>query len=145
MKKTTEKMKVGNEYAGKPKVMAEARVFAFSGGKFNAPGGFPAKNHHTSLEIAKSAGLPTRAVAGTQHEGYVTELMIDLFGEIWFEKGKMAVKFIALVDVGDTVTSKATVVSIEEENGGSRVHFNIWCENQHSNKVLVGTASCLAG
>lgn len=143
MSKTINKMKIGDEYSGKPKVLAEARVYAFSGGKFNAPG-FPAKNHHTSLEAAQVVGLNVRPVAGTQLAGHVTELMIDLLGENWFLKGKMAVKFIAIADVGDTVISKAVVTSIEEEIGGPRVYFNVWCENQHGNKVLVGTASCLA-
>ena len=55
----------------------------------------------------------------------------------------MSLKFIAIVDVGDRVLSKAIIRSKEEESGGVRFNLEVWCENQHGNKVAVGSASCL--
>lgn len=138
----TKDIKEGHEAFGKPKTLAEARVWAFSGGRFNAPG-WPAKNIHTDLEFAKNCGVQTRAVSATQYMGHLTELMIDLLGEKWFNHGKMSLKFIAIVDVGDRLVSKAIVRSKEKESGGIRFNLDVWCENQHGNKVAVGTASCL--
>jgi hypothetical protein len=142
MTKITQQTKPGAQFSGSLKPMDEARVFAFSGGKFNAPG-WPAQNIHTSLDFAKSVGLPTRAVSATQYEGHLTDLLIGLFGRNWFRHGRMEAKFIALVDVGDTVTSKAVVVSNEKENGAARITLDTWCENQRGEKVLVGKSSCL--
>lgn len=138
----TKDIKEGYEAFGKPKTLAEVRVWAFSGGRFNAPG-WPAKNIHTDLEFAKNCGVQTRAVSATQYMGHLTELMTDLLGEKWFKHGKMSLKFIAIVDVGDRLVSKAIVRSKEKESGGVRLNLDVWCENQHGNKVAVGTASCL--
>lgn len=142
MNKITKQTKLGAEFSGKPKPMDEARVFAFSGGKFNAPG-WPAQNIHTSLDFAKSVGLPTRAVSATQYEGHLTDLLIDLFGNNWFAHGRMEAKFIALVDVNDIIMSRAVVLSMEDEGSAALVTLDTWCENQRGEKVLVGKSSCL--
>jgi hypothetical protein len=142
MNRISEITKPGTEYSGKAKVMAEARVLAFSGGKFNTPG-WPASNIHTNLDFAKSVGLPTRAVSATQYEGHLTDLMIDLFGLNWFRHGKMEAKFIALIDVDDVVISKAVVLGSELEGDHIRISLDTWCENQRGQKVLVGKSSCL--
>jgi acyl dehydratase len=139
MNKTIE---VGKEFSSKPKKYTEARVFAFSGGKFNSPG-WPAQNIHTSLEFAKTIGLPTRAISATQYEGDLANLMIGLFGASWFTHGKMEAKFVAVVDVDDVITSRAVVLSNEKEGNAVRIKLDSWCENQHGQKVLVGSSSCL--
>ena len=139
MRKLTRNTKIGDEFTGKRKTISEARVFAFSGGRLNAPG-WPAKNIHTDLEFAKSCGLQTRSVSATQYMGYLTELMIDLFGETWLSHGRMELKFIAIVDVEDSLLTKAVVTSRELESSGTRFVLDMWCENQHGNKVAVGTA-----
>jgi acyl dehydratase len=139
MMKLTPDTKVGSEFTGKTKTISETRVFAFSGGRFDAPG-WPAKNIHTDLEFAKSCGLQTRSVSATQYMGYLIELMIDLFGESWLSHGKMDLKFVAIVDVEDSLMTKAVVTSKELESSGTRFILDMWCENQHGNKVAVGTA-----
>ena len=139
MRKLTPETKVGGEFTGKTKTISETRVFAFSGGRFDAPG-WPSKNIHTDLEFAKSCGLQTRSVSATQYMGYLTELMIDLFGETWLSHGSMELKFIAIVDVGDRLVSKAVVTLKESEDSKTKFSLDIWCQNQHGNKVFVGTA-----
>jgi acyl dehydratase len=140
MRKLTPDTKIGHEFTGKRKTISEARVFAFSGGRLNAPG-WPGKNIHTDLEFARSCGLQTRSVSGTQYMGYLIELMVDLFGESWLSHGKMDLKFIAIVDVGDSLTAKAVVTSKELEGSGTRFALEMWCENQRGDKVAVGTAT----
>src|SRR4030042_1554682 len=130
----------GSEFSGRVKTVTEERVYAFSGG-FPRDTDWPKKNIHTDLEFAKSCGLPTRAASGAMFEGYLTELMIDLLGDGWLTYGKMSLKFIAIVDVNDTILPRAIVQSRQSEDSGVRFLMDVWCENQHGNKVAVGTAT----
>jgi len=138
----TQDTKEGAEFSGRPKVVSEGRVYAFSGGCFSEPG-WPKKNVHTDLEFAKNCGLPTRVVSATQYMGYLVELMLHLFGESWLNHEKLNLKFIAPVDVGDRLTPKAVVRSREIEGCCVKFHLDVWCENQHGSKVAIGTASGL--
>jgi acyl dehydratase len=140
--KSSKDIKIGTEITGKPHQLAEARVFAFSGGPFNAQG-WPALNIHTDLKFARSVQLPSRAVSATQYQSHLVDMLINLFGETWFSGGKIDSKFIAIVDVGDSITSHLKVVSTEAEGKDVKVNLEAWAENQHGNKVLIGTASCL--
>ncbi|MDN5347802.1 MAG: hypothetical protein PWP65_1366 [Clostridia bacterium] len=138
----TKETPVGQEFSGKPKKITWERLWTFSGGPF-AASGWPKKNIHTDIDFAKNAGLPTACASGTQYQGYVIQLLIDLFGEEWLKNGKMNVKFIKLVPEGDTLIAKAKVQSKEEDGSAVKYTLDIWCENQNGDKVLVGTASGL--
>ena len=136
----TKNIPEGHEFSGKLKTVTEERVYAFSGG-FPKGKDWPKKTIHTDLDFAKSCGLPTRAASGAMFEGYLTELMIELFGENWLTYGKMSLKFIAIVDVNDTVLPKATVQSKQVQGSDVIFTMEVWCENQHGNKVMVGAAT----
>lgn len=129
----------GQEFSGKPKRVTWQRLWAFSGGPFSACG-WPKKNIHTDPETAKNVGLPTVCASGTQCEGYIVELMIDLFGEGWLRNGELSLKFVKLVLEGDTVCAKGKIRS-REESTGVKFALEVWCENQASDKVVVGTAT----
>lgn len=135
----TKETPVGQEFSGKPKKVTWERVWAFSGGPFTASG-WPKKNIHTDIEFAKNAGLPTACASGTQYQGYVIQLLLDLFGEEWLKNGKMTAKFIKLVPVGDTLQAKAKIQFKEEVDSKVKYILDIWCQNQNGDKVLVGTA-----
>lgn len=130
----------GREFSGKLKRVTEERVYAFSGGFPKGPD-WPKKNIHTDLDFARSCGLPTRAASGAMFEGYLTELMIDLFGESWLRGGRMGLTFIAIVDAGDTLLPKAIVRSRQAQGSAVRFTMDVSCDNQHGNKVVVGTAA----
>lgn len=142
MAKITKDTPEGTEFSGKPKTVTEEMVCAFSGGFPKGPD-WPKKNIHTDLEFAKSCGLPTRAASGAMFQGYLTELMIDLLGDKWLSGGKMELKFIAIVDVGDKLLPKAVVQSKYIEDSGAKFVMEVWCQNQYGNKVIVGTATGL--
>jgi len=130
----------GELFLGRPRNISWERLWAFSGGPFTGSG-WPRKNIHTDPDFARNCGLPSVAASATQFQGYVVELMIDLFGLEWLSKGTMDVKFINIVDAGDTLVSKAEVTSREAIAGGSRFVLDVCCENQKSGKVLVGSAT----
>lgn len=135
----TKEAREGSEFEGNLRTVTEQRVYAFSGGFPKGPE-WPRKNIHTDLEFAKSCGLPTRAASGAMFEGYLTELMSELFGERWLTYGKMSLKFIAIVDVNDTLLPKAAVQSKQVQGSDVILTMDVWCENQHGNRVVVGRA-----
>ena len=57
----------------------------------------------------------------------------------WIEGGTLTTKFIAPVWYGDTLTYHAEVSAID----AATVHLNIWAEDQHGKKVIVGKATAL--
>ena len=132
----------GREFSGNPKPVTDEKILLFSGGSRH-DSDFPKKTIHTSLEFAKSCGLSKRAASGAMFEGYLAELMISLFGEGWLNHGKMNLTFIAVVEPGDTLVAKAVIQSRHAESSNIRFVMEVWCENQHGNKVVVGTATGL--
>jgi len=84
---------VGQEFSGKPKSVAWERLWTFSGGPFSSSG-WPRKNIHTDPEFAMECGLSSVAVSATQFQGYMAELMIQLFGKPWLSHGEMCLKFV---------------------------------------------------
>ena len=140
MQPFTQDTAVGCEVAGAPKTMTSYRTWLFSGGwpRFD---GWPAKNVHTDLAAAQQSGLPTRAASGAMMQGYLYELMIDLFGARWLERGQLSLKFIRIVDVGDTITARARVSARQREAGATRFDLQVWCENQRGEQVVVGTGT----
>lgn len=136
---------IGKVFSGKPKLVSWPRLWTFSGGPFKQEG-WPAKNIHTDLEFARSCGLPDKvAASATQYQGYAIQLLIDLFGPQWLYHGVMDVRFIAIVNAGDTLVAKAAVKSKEDRGESTRFLLDVYCENQRGEKVLVGQSSCYAG
>ncbi|MCH8205994.1 MAG: hypothetical protein IH956_03215 [Chloroflexi bacterium] len=130
----------GHEATGGTKTVTSLRTWLFSGGW--PPGdGWPAKNIHTDLEFAQGSGLPARNAAGAMMEGYIAELMIDMFGPGWLSTGSYSVKFIRTVDIGDRVTSRARITARRPEADGTAFEADLWCENQHGDKVVVGSGT----
>jgi hypothetical protein len=132
----------GQAFAGPLKSVTLERLWTFSGGPF-ALDGWPKKNLHTDPAVAEAVGLPSVSASGTQYQGYLVQLLIDLFGEAWLSHGTMTAKFIAIVDAGDTLRPHAVVRSKHAEGSALSVTLEIWCENQHGARVLVGQATGL--
>jgi len=145
----------GATFTGKPKRVSWERLWTFSGGPFAKaidPGtrslirGWPASNLHTDLDFARACGLPDKvAASATQYHGYAVQLMADLFGTGWLSHGVMDVRFIAIVDAGDTLVSSAEVRSKDVEKDITRFTLDVSCENQRGEKVLVGWATGCTG
>jgi acyl dehydratase len=131
---------LGQEFSGNPKKLAIERIWAFSGGPFGGQG-WPSQNIHTDYAFAKSMGLSTVYVSATQYLGYLTEHLIDLFGERWLGSGRTRnLKFTKPVTEGDTLRVGSKVQSIVKEGADTRCVLDVWCENQRNEKVLVGEA-----
>ncbi|MYB76909.1 MAG: MaoC family dehydratase [Chloroflexi bacterium] len=140
MQPVTHNTPVGHTVTGRTKKVTSYRTWLFSGGWLRFDG-WPAKNVHTDLAAARRSGLPTRAASGAMCLGYLTELLVDLFGEAWLSHGELTSKFIGIVDAGDDIVSKATVTNVEKTKSGVRIFLDVLCENQDGTPVVVGTAS----
>ena len=119
---------VGDEIEGSLKSVTLERMRAFSG--------WPNKNIHTDEETARSCGLPVPIASATMYMGYLTEMMLDSFGDGWIEGGRMELAFIAIVAPDDELRARGKVIA--EEEGGLKLE--VWCENQRGESVAVGSA-----
>jgi hypothetical protein len=144
MARITQEVKEGTTFVGKAKKVSWERLWAFSGGPFSHAG-WPRENIHTDSGFASSCGLPNVAASATHFQGYVIELLVDLFGVEWLSYGTMDVKFINIVNHDDTLTPRADVTSKETQGGVTRFVMNVCCENQRGSKVLVGSSIGVIG
>jgi len=99
---------------------------------------------HTDPEWARAKGFPAPLAQGMMSTGYVSQMMVDLLGEGFIKGGKMAVKFIKPVIVGDTLSVHGVVKNKIAEGTYIRVVVEFWCQNQQGVKTMIGEASGLA-
>jgi hypothetical protein len=112
------------------------------------PEAWPEQNLHSDAEAAAQEGLPGPVASAPQLIAMVHRQMMMAFGRGWLAGGKIDVKMIKPVEVGDTTTVKGRVVGIQLECTPSkeetlRVLCEVWVERLGGTKVLVGTASGL--
>ena len=93
-------------FEGKARKLTWARALALSGGPFETPD-WPDKNLHTDLKAANDAGLSAVVVSGTQWEGYLVGLLVEMFGMAWFHGGQLDIKIPRSVKIDETVQPKA--------------------------------------
>lgn len=136
-----ERSKPGAVFLGPERKLTLERVLAFSGGPFSRPN-WPDRNLHTDLEKAQEAGLAGIIVSATQFEGYLVDLLIDLFGEAWFSSGLIEARIPKSLMLNDTVQPKAVLREVQDDIDGQIFMLDVSCENQNGEQVLVGTASC---
>ena len=134
----------GSEFEIKIKTVSLERINLFSGGFPKGPN-WPARNIHTDLETAIKCGLKSRAASGAMSEGYLTDLMIDVFGMDWLNCGTMKLAFIRIVDKDEILIPKGVVKS--KEVSCSRIEFTmeLWCENQFGKRVVSGSGTGSVG
>lgn len=135
-------VELGHIIRGAPRQLTLARTLAFSGGPLDASD-WPARNLHTNLEVANETGLAKVVASGTQFEGYLATHLVRIFGKHWYSAGAWDVKIVRSVQVGDTVTPVAKLLSRDLQAEGVSVEVEVWCENQDAQNVLTGTATCV--
>lgn len=74
--------------------------------------------------------------------GYMSELMVNNFGDGFIEGGEISLKYInGGVQQGDPIECKGRVSDISIQGEQLRVSCEIWMEKFGSKKVVVGTAA----
>ena len=100
------------------------------------------KNWHNDYEIAQSWGVDKPLAFASQVMEYLGEMLVKLFGEGYLG-GNLSVSIIQSVFPEDTVLIKGLVREKVVEGEAMRLILDVWCENQHGEKVIVGKASGL--
>ena len=132
----------GHAFSHPGKDVKFERVLMFCGGPLDNMPNWPEINIHTDRDYARSVGLPDVNASGTQFEGMLAAMLLDVFGDHWYQSGVFNVKFIKMVFVGDIITPKAKVLARHVDNGQTRYELEVWTENQNGEKTIVGTAEC---
>ena len=73
-------------------------------------------------------------------QGYVVDFMADIFGIEWLGSGSFNLKFVAPVEIGDSITPRVRCIGSRAEGGRTRYDVELLCENQKGVPVAVGTA-----
>lgn len=106
-------------------------------------GGRDTRNIHTDDEVARKAGLPRAVAAGRHPAAFIAERMADLLGTGFLAGGEIEVTFAKPVFPGDVLQLTATLKARLDEEGGTRLLFEVALLNQEGVPVTVGTASGL--
>ena len=88
-------------------------------------------NIHSDVDVAKRTGLEAPIAQGMMTLAYASELMTNVCGSEWLERGEISVKFTKPVFDGDTVTIRAA----EKEDA-----YEITATNEKGETLMVGEA-----
>jgi acyl dehydratase len=88
-------------------------------------------NIHSDVAVARRTGLDEPIAQGMQTLAYASELLTQVCGVDWLQRGEISVKFIKPVLAEDDVTVSAT----ETSDG-----YEITARNQRGDTLMAGTA-----
>lgn len=114
--------------------------------RFEACGILNRANIHNDPELAARRLGTTYAIAsGRMSIAFCTEAMRKFIGaEDFHRSGNVNLKFLRPVKDGDTVTVHGVVNSrTPQDDGGTLVTVDVYCENQNGDKTAVGQASAV--
>ena len=114
--------------------------------RFEACGILNRANIHNDPELAARRLGTTYAIAsGRMSIAFCTEAMRKFIGaEDFHRSGNVNLKFLRPVKDGDTVTVHGVVNSrAPQDDGGTLVTVDVYCENQNGDKTAVGQASAV--
>ena len=132
---SAETITVGQKLPSLTKEVSQRKIDAYSGVRPHSI--------HTDEAWARAKGFRVPLAQGMMSTAYVSEMMTNFLGVGFVEGGNMSVTFTRPVYAGDRLTVHGVVTEIRVENGRSRVTVEVWCENQHGEKTMVGSASGL--
>ncbi len=95
-------------------------------------------------DYTRAKGYPGALVSAYVLNGYMSEMMVRLFGWSWFSTGRIDLTFIGKgVQQGDRVTCGGCVKALEDAPNGRRVIVEIWMDKEDGGRPVVGEASAI--
>ena len=101
------------------------------------------RNQHRKLDnsihnddVAKPLGFRGGTVAGIIHHEQFAPIMLEIFGQRWFEVGSLSLYY-----TWATTDSEPVRIWVEKPTGDDAQQVAVWMEHENGNKVLEGTAS----
>jgi len=95
--------------------------------------------HTDEIFTTKVAGYPTVFAHGMLSMGMTGKMLTNLVGD--GRLTKYGVRFVSQVWPGDSLTARATVEAIREEDGGTLVDLAVATVNQDGAEVVKGSAT----
>ncbi len=136
MEMKSQQIEIGYELPSLRKQVTQERINAFE-----AAGITGGSNFHTDPAAARSLGIGSPIASGRMTSAYVSQMMTAAFAGDWAHSGTSDLTFLRPVRDGDTITVHAVVKENTPEQGGMRIVFEVWAENQNGDKTAVGSAS----
>ena len=133
---TIDTLTVGRELPPLKKTITQRQIDCYSGVR--------PKSIHTDVEWAKQKGFPAPLAQALMSTAYVSQMMTLWLGAGFVKGGKISASFIKPVIVGETLTARAVIKSVDAVDGRAHVSVECWCENQQGVKTMVGSASGFA-
>ena len=100
-------------------------------------------NYHNDLETAEDLGFPDIVVQGTLSLAYICELLTQRFGAGLFVGGRLDIKFVNVLWVGENISAKGSLQEVTGEGSRTRGQSTVWTEKDDGTVTIVGTASAL--
>ncbi|MBV9748448.1 MAG: hypothetical protein JO157_06525 [Acetobacteraceae bacterium] len=102
---------------------------------------FAADSIHND-QYTRSRGYPGALVSAYVLTGYISELMVNFFGQSWLSTGKYQLAFVGKgLQQGDQITCGGVVTAIDElPDGDQAVQLDVWIE-KHGARPVLGRAS----
>lgn len=99
------------------------------------------RNIHTDPDYARRYGFDRPIAEGRMWVTLLSALLGSALGPAWLAGGSLAATFLKPVKPGDTITAHANATASRVGEDGRRLELEVWCTNQHAEKVMAGTAS----
>lgn len=100
-------------------------------------------NYHNDLEAASDLGFPDIVVQGTLSLSYICELLTKRFGAGLFVGGRLDIKFVNVLWVGENISAKGALRELAREGGKERAQTTVWTEKDDGTVTIVGQASAV--
>ena len=95
---------------------------------------------HVNPDLARQAGQSAPVASGMHSVAHLGHLLRDALGVAWTEGGHIAVNHIRPLHPGDELSAQARMAGVLEGPAGSRLAFEVWCEDGEGNRTTVGSA-----
>jgi len=130
-------IRIGAELVSPPYLLDAAAAKAYIEGIEEPPRRRPRGNIHDDNDAARKAGFAAPIAAGEQTIAIVAQFLADRFGMRFMRGGRIEVSLTKPVFYGDTLTSRAKIVSLDADRAG----LEIQVDNQRGEQVLTGIAA----
>jgi acyl dehydratase len=135
-----EKRRVGDELRPFVRTLTAAQIGSFA----SALGPVRHKrDQHTDPAIARMLGRPGIVAQGPHRSALVHEMLTLELGMSWMRGGSLDILYRKMVVADETITTRGRVTAVEPRAHSDRLTLEVWCENQHGDTTLSGTATAI--
>lgn len=97
---------------------------------------------HYDRDFAQSRGLPDVIIQGWYKTAIIAQMLKEWVGDGTAIK-RITVQHRGMDVAGNTLTAGGKVTKVSHEGSQKSLECEVWVENQHSQRTVIGTASLL--